>query len=65
MVERVSRIAGAVLGGLLCLAVAVHLAPQALRNAREVLSEAARSARDWAGRLRPGRRRAEPGRRPS
>lgn len=65
MVERVSRIAGMVLGGLLCVAVAVRLAPQALRDAREVLSEAVRGLRDRVRRLLPGRRRPEPGRGPA
>ena len=61
MVERVSRIAGVALGWLLCLAVAARLAPQALRDAREVLSQAVRAVRDRVSRLRPRRRRRDPG----
>jgi hypothetical protein len=57
MVERLSTTAGMAVGVYLCLGVAVRLAPEAARNARELASEAARSVRESLGRLRPGRRR--------
>jgi hypothetical protein len=65
MVERVSRFAGLALGGLLCLAVGARLAPQALREAREVVSDGLRAVRGGLARLRPRRRRRARAPRPS